>query len=305
MNKQISPQRQANDITILLNAAFGQDRFPVRIRKLAIEYSHQRFPDDPLTDVLGDKLPGFEGALCPAQGGRKGWGILYNSAITSPGRINFTLAHEFGHYLLHRLKYPEGIYCTEEDMRTWDSKNRKIESEANEFAANLLMPFDDFRRQIAPLDKANLDVLSDCASRYEVSMQAAILRWLQYTTRRAVLVLAREGFILWARSSEPALKTGAYFRTANVPPVPIPDQSLAAQRKLVEGSKGSAEFDAGVWFGEPCEEMVLFSDRYDFSMSLLHLGPARSRFAVADDEEAEVDTYDRMMSRTPGSSWLG
>lgn len=303
MNKEISPQRQANEISTMLNAVFGQDRFPVRIKELAIEYSRKRFPDDPLTDVLGDELPGFEGALCPAQDGKKGWGILYNSAITSPGRINFTLAHEFGHYLLHRLKHREGIYCSEEDMRAWDSKNRKVESEANEFAANLLMPFDDFRRQIAARDKADLDMLSDCASRYEVSMQAAILRWLQYTTRRTVLVVARDGFILWARSSDTALKTGAYFRTANVPPVPIPEQSLAARRELIEGSKGSAEFDAGVWFGEPCEEMVLFSDRYDFSMSLLHLGPATSRFEALEEGQEE-DTFDRMMSRTPGSSWL-
>ncbi len=222
----------------------------------------------------------------------------------SPGRINFTLAHELGHYLLHRQQHPEGIYCTEEDMRSWDSKNRKVESEANEFAANLLMPFDDFRRQIAAGDKPDLDRLGDCATRYEVSMQAAILRWLQYTTRRAVLVLARDGFILWARSSDSALKTGAYFRTANVPPVPVPEQSLAARRELVEGSNGSAEFDAGVWFAEPCEEMVLFSDRYDFSMSLLHLGPASSRFKVLE-EETEEDTFDRMTGRTPGSSRPG
>ncbi|WPZ35825.1 ImmA/IrrE family metallo-endopeptidase [Thalassobaculum sp. OXR-137] len=304
MTKTPSPRRQANEISMMLNAVFGQDRFPVRIRELAIEYSRKRFPDDPLTDVLGDKLPGFEGALAPARDGKRGWGILYNSAITSPGRINFTLAHEFGHYLLHRLAHPEGIYCTEEDMRSWDSKNRKVESEANEFAANLLMPFDDFRRQIAARDKPDLEMLSDSAARYEVSMQAAVLRWLQFTTRRSVLVVAREGFILWARSSEPALKSGAFFRTANVPPVEIPEQSLAARRASVDGSKGSAEFDAGVWFREPCEEMVLFSDRYDFSMSLLHLGPASSRFEALEEEEQE-ETFDRMMNRTPGSSWLG
>lgn len=297
MSKEISPKRQANEISKMLNMVFGQDRFPVRIEELAIEYSRKRFPDDPLTDVLGDKLPGFDGALFPAQDGKNGWGILYNSGITSPGRTNFTLAHEFGHYLMHRLKYPDGIYCTEEDMRAWDSKNRQVESDANEFAANVLMPFDDFRRQIAARDKADLEMLSNCASRYEVSMQAAILRWLRYTTRRAVLVVARDGYILWARSSGPALKTGAYFRTANVPPVPIPEQSLAARRGSVEGSKGVAEFDAGVWFGEPCEEMVLFSERYDFSMSLLHLVSESSRFQALEEAEQE-DTFDRMMSRT-------
>ena len=304
MTTPISPQRQANEISIMLNTVFEQDRFPVRIPELAIEYSLKKFPDDPLTDVIGDHLPGFEGALAPAQDSKKGWGILYNSSITSPGRINFTLAHEFGHYLLHRLAHPDGIYCTDEDMRSWDSKNRKIESEANEFAANVLMPFDDFRRQITARDKPDLDLLRECADRYEVSLQAAILRWLKYTTRRSVFVVAREGFILWARSSEPALMSGVFFRTANVAPVEIPDQSLAAKRTSIDGSKGKTEHDGGVWFHDSCEEQVLFSDRYDISMSLLHLDPAPSRFEALD-EEVEEDTYDRMMNRTPGSSWLG
>ncbi len=33
----------------------------------------------------------------PRAGGSKGWGIFYNNAIASEGRINFTLGHEFGH----------------------------------------------------------------------------------------------------------------------------------------------------------------------------------------------------------------
>lgn len=304
MTKRISPIRQANDISVVLNAAFGENRFPVRVKQLAIDYSHQRFPDDPLTDVLGGDLPGFEGALCPAEEGKTGWGILYNKSISSPGRINFTLAHEFGHYLLHRTAYPDGIYCSEEDMRAWDSESRQVEAEANEFAATLLMPFDDYRRQIAAGAKTDLETLSECASRYDVSLQAAILRWLQYTTRRAVLVVSRDGFVLWARSSEPALKTGAFIRTANQPPVPIPDNSLAANRQLAARSNNRAEHNARVWFGEPCEESVLFSDRYDIAMSLVMLGAARSRYEQLDEDEQE-DTYDRMTSRTPGSSWLG
>src|SRR6266571_3775794 len=50
----------------------------------------------------------------------KGWGIFYNSAISSEGRINFTLGHEFGHYLIHRLAYPDGIRCGEQDVVRWD-----------------------------------------------------------------------------------------------------------------------------------------------------------------------------------------
>lgn len=303
MSRELSPKRWAYDLTAILNATYKEDRFPVKVRKLALDYSHHRFPEDPITDVLGDTLPGFEGALFPAASGKNGWGIIFNSAIRSAGRINFTLAHEFGHYLLHRLKYPDGITCGEQDMAAWDSDYRQVESQANDFAANLLMPFDDFRRQIDVRTKPDLDALGMCAERYDVSFMASTLRWLQYTERRSVLVVSRDGFILWARSSAPALRTGAFFRTANRPPITVPTQSLAAQRHLVDGTKGIAELDAGTWLKEPCQELVLFSEQYDCTISLLHLGETPSRFDL--DEESEEVTFDRMRSRTPGSSWLG
>jgi len=115
----------------------------------------------------GDDLPGFEGALYPANAGRKGWGIIYNNRISSPGRINFTLAHELGHYLLHRLQFPDGKACNQDEVARWDSPEARIEQQANEFAANLLMPLDDFRRLIPEKAIADLDMLSECAARYE------------------------------------------------------------------------------------------------------------------------------------------
>jgi Zn-dependent peptidase ImmA (M78 family) len=82
---------------------------------------------------------------------------LYNTDISSFGRLNFTLAHEFGHYLLHRLDYPDSITCSQQDMVRWDSESGQIEKQANEFAAGLLMPLDDFRRQIDASAKPGLD----------------------------------------------------------------------------------------------------------------------------------------------------
>ena len=61
------------------------------------------------------------------------------------------------------------------------------------------MPFDDFRRQVPADSNVDLDVISGCADRYRVSLIAAVLRWLQYTTRRAALVVSRDGYILWSR----------------------------------------------------------------------------------------------------------
>jgi Zn-dependent peptidase ImmA (M78 family) len=121
--------------------------------------------------------------------------------LASAGRINFTLAHELGHYLIHRVAYPNGFQCGDQDVVRWDSEYGQVEHQANVFAANLLMPLDDYRRQIDARTSADLDMISHCADRYRVSLIAALLRWLEYTERRVVLVVSRDGFILWARTS--------------------------------------------------------------------------------------------------------
>jgi hypothetical protein len=296
MMKPPSPQRWANELSVLLKTVLGAERFPVDVKAVAREISKHRFPDDPITMIRGDVLPGFEGALVPAPAGKKGWGIIYNNAITSTGRINFTLGHEFGHYLLHRLAYPKGFQCSGEDMASWESEFGQLEHQANVFAATLLMPLDDFRDQIDGKYQPTLDELGACADRYEVSLMAATLRWLQFTTKRAVLVVSKDGFILWARSSEPALKSGLFYRTRNRPPVELPAASLAARRSAVLGRAGEAQHDRGVWLSGPCKEFVLFADQHDFTISLLHFEDAPPGW-IEPAEEPEEDTYDRMVRR--------
>lgn len=298
-----SPQRWAIDLTLLLSARDGEDRFPVNVKALVKDYSHQAFPDDPITMVKGGDLAGFEGGLYKHPSGRSEWGIIYNSAIASPGRVNFTLAHEFGHYLVHRKQYPNGFECGPEDMAKWDSTYGQIEHQANEFAASLLMPRDDFSKQLAPKSKPTFDELGACADRYGVSLSAATLRWLQFSECRTLFIVSRDGYILWARSSPKALRTGAYIKTANVPPVELPRNSLAAQPHLLENSKGRAEHTSFIWLKEPCVEETIVSERYDKTYTLLHLGAAPSWPTQRNDDEE--DSFDRMTSRTPGSSWLG
>jgi hypothetical protein len=111
LNQGFSPERWAFEITHVLNAVLGKEHFPIDVTAIAREYTAQKFPSDPIVRVQGENLPGFEGALFKAPSGKKGWGIFYNNRMSSKGRINFTLAHELGHYLLHRLAYPDDRQC--------------------------------------------------------------------------------------------------------------------------------------------------------------------------------------------------
>jgi IrrE N-terminal-like domain len=125
-----SLQRWANHFNQMLNIANPPDRYKFDIGKLAMETSQSLFPGDPITEVKEEDLDGFAGALVPAKS-RTRWGIVYGRRQSS-GRRRFTAAHEFGHYLLHRKKYPHGIHSSEADVggRT----KVLIEREANEFS---------------------------------------------------------------------------------------------------------------------------------------------------------------------------
>lgn len=300
MTAVLTPERWAFDLTKVLNAAFPTDRFPIDIPLIAQGYSAQKWPDDPIISVKGDNLPSFEGALFKAPSGKKGWGIIYNNAMSSPGRINFTLAHEFGHYLLHRLAYPDGFYCSQEQV-AWDSELGQIEHQANVFAANLLMPFDDFRRQIPEGSKVDLDMIAHCADRYRVSLIAATLRWLDYTRKRALLVVSRDGYILWSRASEAALKTGAFFRTSNGP-IEIPATSLAARQDMLLDNRAGVDHGPRVWLDEQVREMAIFSEQYDFAISLLLLEDARPYAGFYSQTLPEQDVYGRMTD-SPRREW--
>lgn len=300
MTAPFTPERWAFEITHLLNAVFGADRYPIDIPMIAQEYSKQRFPDDPIVSVLGDDLPSFDGALFKARDGRKGWGIIYNTAIKSKGRINFTLAHEFGHYLLHRIAYPNGFECGQQQIMRWDSEYGQVEHQANVFAANFLMPLDDFRRQVPDNAKVDIDMLRGCADRYNVSLVAAVLRWLGYTRKRAILVVSREGYILWARSSEPAWRTGAFFKTS-AGPVEIPAAALPSRPEMLIDGRGSIDHATGVWLREPAREMTIFAEHYDYSLSLLLLDDARP--AYFQDEETEPDTFDKFVPTERRREW--
>ncbi len=269
---KLTPQKWAFQLTHILNAySSDQERFPVDVKTLALDFSLHKYPDDPITLIKGASLPKFDGGLYKAPIGKKGWGIIFNDSMKSKGRINYTLAHEFGHYLLHRIDHPDGIECGEQDLVRWDSAYGQIEYEANVFAANLLMPLDDYRQQIDAKARIDIDMIGHCADRYDVSLIAATLRWIEYTERRAVIVVSRDGFILWARSSEPAYRSGIYFKTSNRPPIPVPENSLAAGLITTRNQREGLKLPAGVWFNEDCQEMVVFSEQYDFAISVLLL----------------------------------
>lgn len=305
MSLPTTPKAWAIHLTKLVctvQQAHGLPRFPINVEAIARDYSRQVFPNAPITMVEGLKLSkGIEGMLMPNPHVTGEWGILYNETIRSKGRQNFTLAHELGHYLLHRFAHPGGIQCSGRNMGDWNAARTLIEAEANTFASYLLMPLDDFRAQIRGR-VIDIDMMTEISDRYAVSLTAAILKWLTITDKRAMLVVSKEGFVDWSWSSEPLLKSGIFY-AARQNVVELPASSLAAQEMDSESSRQGVKHPPGVWLGsEPVHEMTVFSPGNEMTISLL-LYPDRtpSRWEMAELEEEPIpDTFDKFMDGRTG-----
>lgn len=302
MSLPTTPKGWAIRLTQILSAvqgSHGLPRFPVDVASLAQDFSRQVFPDAPISMVGGLNLSkGVEGMLMPRPDGSGEWGIIYNESIRSAGRRNFTLAHELGHYLLHRQAHPGGLQCTNRNMADWDEARNRIEAEANTFASYLLMPLDDFRAQIRGR-AIDIDVMTELAERYAVSLTAAILKWMTITEKRAMIVVGKEGFIDWAWSSEPLLRSGIFY-AARQTVTELPARSLAAQEVDADTGRHGERHAPGVWPGnEPVHEMTVFSPSNEMMTISLLIYPDRapSRWETAElEEEPTIDAYDRFTS---------
>lgn len=108
-----------------------------------------------------------------------GTAVVGVNSIDSPSRQRFTIAHELGHLILHveldlhvDKHFPIGLR-SETSAKGVDDH----EIEANQFAAELLMPSEWIRREVELLRGTDVDrAISKLAEKYEVSTEAMSIR---------------------------------------------------------------------------------------------------------------------------------
>ena len=295
-----SAQKEANRLSMLLRMALGEDRFPIDVPRLALEVSKNN--EDPIETVVGGDLPGFEGML-RAHRKRPAWHIIYNEEPRYRGRERFTVAHELGHYMLHRPKlgqadYPDGqlarscdFQCLPLQSNAWKVAEKLREEEADTFASYLLMPLDDYRKQVDGLEMTR-GLLGHMTDRYGVSLLAAVRKWIEFTDRRA-MVVATDGFALWGRASRAAFKSGVFIKSG----MEIPDGSVAALGPIASQPRDDCAVaqPSGVWTfsrgSEPARELTFFSKRLGISVSLLHFDDDGRGAEITEEEP--WDAYDQ------------
>lgn len=293
MSEEKRPLKEANRLTKLLDMGLSDsERYPVDVKRVALELTPS-FNSDPVTEVQGGSMGKVDGMLA-RHNSKNEWAIFYNTDVEHQGRQNFTLAHELGHYMVHRHNRASGRFeCGENDMLDKDQTTVDIEAEANAFAASLLMPAHDFRKQ-ADDQPFCFDLMSHCADRYGVSLTAAVLRWLEFTKKRAIALLSEEGFMHWSKSSNKAYKSGRYFPTKKRC-IEIPERSAAARECYDPNARNGFQHGPGIWFSD--EEVVehsIYSQEYGKTLTVLILSNTvayKTESEVCEEEALLTDTY--------------
>ena len=167
-------------------AEFGAD-CGTRLRTIAPEIG---------LEVVDVDANSYEGALLRLSGACFGT-IVLNSRIREETRRLFTLGHEIGHYLLPNQQdtlHP----CQTVDIENWGG--RTAESEANRFAAEILMPNTELAGflKVHPTFEAVRSLAAQCA----VSLTAAAYRLVELTSHRAAIVWSTDGTVVWNKSSD-------------------------------------------------------------------------------------------------------
>ena len=141
---------------------FGGEEIPVPVEAIAEDLLGLRVEET--WDIT------YSGMLFPAE--RK---ILLNAAeaprdVAPLRRYRFTIAHEVGHWICHVMGagQAEPVFCRAQDLS--QDADRRLEREANVFAAELLMPELAVRAAWGELED-----IAACAVRFDVSSTA--MQW--------------------------------------------------------------------------------------------------------------------------------
>jgi hypothetical protein len=136
---------------------------------------------------------GFDGALVRRSSG-VGGRILVKRGIREPGRKRFTMAHEIGHYLLH--KSSDSMSCGAKEIANWANLEANPEHEADEFASELLLPSSEMRALVGT-QWPSVKLVTDLAAEFEASLMATIRKYCDVATQSCAGVWVQDSRIVW------------------------------------------------------------------------------------------------------------
>jgi Zn-dependent peptidase ImmA (M78 family) len=178
----------------------------------------------------------FDGALI-CNRNRLSGRILVNAAMREEGRKRFTIAHEIGHFVIHRERQ---ISCLPLDIARWEDSSANPERQADSFASELLLPSAEILRQIGDQWPSFQRVIS-LAEFFGASLTATARKYCEIAPQECAVVWSVGGIIKWMH---PASRFRHWVTTGS----PLSSSSIA--RRMLDGetfSPGMQEIPAEAW----------------------------------------------------------
>lgn len=241
---------------------------------------------------------GFDGALVCSAGSQKGI-IAVRRSIREASRKMFTVAHEIAHFVIpyHRRL---GNVCESRAVEGFGKDFPPFELEANEFAAELLLPSKVVRSRFNLKDPL-LNDIATVAREFGTSLTAATYRYLDLTEVPCAMVWSEAGSAVWYNRSE----TFPFY----IPKSAVPASESIAGRLFSAKpvAKGPQGVSADLWLDlkdaarvKLLTEDSFYLSNYNAVLSLLQIVRMDSALTNAGDDDgvlAELDPEEFTLRR--------
>ena len=174
-------------------------------------------------------------------------------------RVRFSIAHELGHYFIpeHRQLLLTG---NSHGSRPGFVSDTRLEREADEFAASLLIPQDYLERLNSRRKFLTLKDLLQLANDLQVSATAMAIRYTQMCSDRCAVILSQGGRQKFYLASEEMEYTGFKWRGCK----DIPGDSASAKAAQNQGSRNVFDkaSDSSLWFSGRKRECEIWEEAF-------------------------------------------
>lgn len=183
--------------------------------------------------------------------------VSINSQIPYAPKKRFVVAHELGHLLLHKNTLPV-FSCDESSFMDW-YQSSSFETQANEFAAEVLMPRSLFIEQAKKSKKFDFNLLRNLATYFQTSITSTVIKFISHGTYPIAVVYSVDGTIKWQQFSPDFIfKRFKAQRGQHVPKETVVHDVLVGRAKILQKEPILASY----WFNvfESQKDIYLYEE---------------------------------------------
>jgi len=185
--------------------------------------------------------------------------ITINSNIEFEGKRRFVLAHELGHHEMHRNEIPVHF---DNDATLQYFKNGNQETQANEFASEILMPSKLFLSQ-SERKRFSPELLRELSNLFLTSLTSTVYRYFDFGRHPICLIYSYNNVVkYWKRPDE---YPHFLINRINLPP---PEGSVAYEffneKKIYTKANSKQRVWKSTWFNLNREEDDNDTNFYEF-----------------------------------------